>query len=108
MSFDSPLTVGVEKALEGKGFKVQVSYAVPAYERLMGWSKIRFGRWRFIDAPYDWRKRACDENSKAIDEVVERARRLSGRDKVILLAHSLGGLVCRDYIAGVGKGKVDP
>jgi pimeloyl-ACP methyl ester carboxylesterase len=107
MSFASPLTTGLEKGLSDVGFRVQVSYEVPVYDRFLGWAKIRFGRWRWFEAPYDWRKGACDENSRAIDEVVERAKKLSGREKVILVAHSLGGLVCRDYLAGRGKGKVE-
>ena len=49
--------------------------------------------------PYDWRKGACDENAAAIDAKVEQALRTTGAKQVVLIAHSLGGLVCRDYIS---------
>lgn len=61
----------------------------------------------FQPAPYDWRRGVDPDNARAIDEAVDKALANSGgHDRVILVAHSLGGLVARDYVAGAGRGKV--
>ncbi|HEX5707466.1 MAG TPA: alpha/beta hydrolase, partial [Pyrinomonadaceae bacterium] len=58
-------------------------------------------------AAYDWRKGVAVSNSEMLDEKVEAALgQAPGHDQVILLAHSLGGLVSREYIVGLGRGKV--
>jgi pimeloyl-ACP methyl ester carboxylesterase len=72
----------------------------PVYSGIAHWAKeaLLAGGGGWYEAPYDWRKGACEENAEAIDAVVARALRETGRSQVILLAHSLGGLVCRDYL----------
>ena len=94
-------------ALAAFGVTANVAYTVPGYAKLHGWGLRKFDEDHWFEAPYDWRKGACHDNSLLLDAVVDRALRVSQQKKVILLAHSLGGLVCRDYIAGLGKTKVD-
>jgi pimeloyl-ACP methyl ester carboxylesterase len=49
---------------------------------------------------YDWRKAPGHaETQQALDRLVNRARSESGRRKVTLVAHSMGGLVSRWYVA---------
>ncbi|MDR3623293.1 MAG: alpha/beta hydrolase [Paludisphaera borealis] len=80
---------------------------LPVYAPFLDWARNTFGPSAVYLAPYDWRKGAGHASSQRIDTVVDEALAKTGAKKVILLAHSLGGLVCRDYIAGAGKGKVD-
>lgn len=80
---------------------------LPIYAGFSEWGRQTFGVDRWAEAPYDWRKGAGPDTSREVDAVVDATLRRTGATKVILLAHSLGGLVCRDYIAGVGRGKVD-
>lgn len=77
----------------------------PVYVDFLNWAYAEFGKKRFYGAPYDWRLRPA-ASLAGLDAVVERARRENGGTKVILLCHSLGGLVGREYIAAVGRGKV--
>ena len=81
----------------------------PIYKKFLGWAEEIFNSKdlppTFYRAPYDWRKGPMDV--QRLDEAVNRALLASpGHDKVILIAHSLGGLVSREYIAGPGRGKV--
>ena len=46
---------------------------------------------------YDWR-RSPNAALAGLDELVERARQETGSAKVVLFAHSMGGLVTRWYI----------
>jgi pimeloyl-ACP methyl ester carboxylesterase len=82
-------------------------HTLPIYATFLDWAQTTFGSSAVFLAPNDWRKGAGPVTSEQIDKVVEAARSETKAKKVILLAHSLGGLICRDYIAGVGKGKVD-
>jgi pimeloyl-ACP methyl ester carboxylesterase len=54
--------------------------------------RIAPGRWHVFS--YDWRKNPS-ESLQALDALVERVR---GSGKVVLLGHSMGGLVTRSYI----------
>ena len=49
--------------------------------------------------PYDWR---ADNNitARLLKEKIQRVKEISGRDKVDIVAHSMGGLVARSYIEG--------
>lgn len=47
--------------------------------------------------PYDWRLDNAEHFSK-LDAVIKNAKAKSGSDKVILLAHSMGGVIARAYI----------
>jgi pimeloyl-ACP methyl ester carboxylesterase len=72
----------------------------PVYGNFADWAKNQWlaGSARWYEVPYDWRKGASEESARAINAKVDQALRESGQSQVILLAHSLGGLVCRDYI----------
>jgi pimeloyl-ACP methyl ester carboxylesterase len=80
---------------------------LPIYSHLSEWGVEKFGPKGWYEVSYDWRKGAGAEASARIDAVVTRAMAENDGRKVVLVAHSLGGLVCRDYIAGAGRGKVD-
>ena len=60
----------------------------------------------FFYFPYDWRKDVTDTAS-ALDAVINQALQRSGQDQVVILAHSLGGIVARSYLAQYGTSKVD-
>jgi len=47
--------------------------------------------------PYDWRKDLSQATS-SLDEKINTALSKTGSDKVQIVAHSMGGLVARDYI----------
>ncbi|MBI2459276.1 MAG: alpha/beta hydrolase, partial [Parcubacteria group bacterium] len=49
--------------------------------------------------PYDWRQ---DNNLTAnlLKQKIQQVKTLTGRDKVDIIAHSMGGLVARSYIQG--------
>jgi pimeloyl-ACP methyl ester carboxylesterase len=47
---------------------------------------------------YDWRKSVNDSAANYLIPWIDRARSRSGQNKVILVAHSMGGLVSRSYI----------
>ena len=56
--------------------------------------------------PYDWRqgnKRTADLLKDTIDEILSR----TGAEKVDIIAHSMGGLVAKQYVAQYGEGAVD-
>lgn len=55
--------------------------------------------------PFDWRQdltTAADRLAPLVDQV----RRESGADKVVLIGHSMGGLIARDYVVRGGAPKV--
>jgi pimeloyl-ACP methyl ester carboxylesterase len=61
----------------------------------------RAGYTRDVDlfvAFYDWRKSVGDGAASYLIPWIDRARSRSGQSKVILVAHSMGGLVSRSYI----------
>jgi pimeloyl-ACP methyl ester carboxylesterase len=49
---------------------------------------------------YDWRKSVDDSATNYLIPWIDRARRQSGSDRVVLIGHSMGGLVARGYIQG--------
>ncbi|HYF80017.1 MAG TPA: hypothetical protein VD973_23145 [Symbiobacteriaceae bacterium] len=56
--------------------------------------------------PYDWRQdltRTADQLSAEVDRVLARTH----VDKVVLLSHSMGGLIARDYVVRGGAAKVE-
>lgn len=56
--------------------------------------------------PYDWRK-PIRENARQLEPVIAEAlRRNPGSEKVILIGHSMGGLIARDYITMTGGRQV--
>ncbi len=48
---------------------------------------------------YDWKKSVLESVDKYLFPVIERVKRKTGEDKVILIGHSLGGLLGRAYIS---------
>jgi len=49
---------------------------------------------------YDWRKSVQDAARLYLKPWIDRAKRRAGAEKVILVGHSMGGLVARSYIQG--------
>jgi pimeloyl-ACP methyl ester carboxylesterase len=47
---------------------------------------------------YDWRKAVKDSALSYLKPWIDRAKQKSGKPKVILIGHSMGGLVARSYI----------
>ena len=56
--------------------------------------------------PYDWRKDYINMD-QALDDMINLALQRSGKDKVILMGHSTGGVVARNYLLRRGTAKVD-
>ncbi len=77
----------------------------PIYTNFLAWARAVFGE-NFYEAPYDWRKGAGEESSARLERVIDEALQKSKQDQVIIVAHSLGGLVSRDYIMSRGGNKV--
>ena len=55
--------------------------------------------------PYDWR-RDLTETAGRLQTKVDAVLRQTGADKVVLVSHSLGGMIARDYIVRGGAAKV--
>ena len=82
--------------LSGWGFPPFVDYGknfVDAFAR----AGYRRDRDLFV-AFYDWRKSVKDSASMYLKPWIDRARQRSGARKVVLVGHSMGGLVSRSYI----------
>jgi pimeloyl-ACP methyl ester carboxylesterase len=106
---------------EGSNCKCKALF-LPIYKSFLSWGELNLSpahshsvqlgteggsRGTFLKAPYDWRKGIEPTNEDLIDARVEEAlSNAPGHDNVILVAHSLGGLVSRNYIAHAGQGKV--
>ncbi len=56
--------------------------------------------------PYDWRLHNT-LHLKALDKIVDDALFKANAEKVILIAHSMGGLIARAYVNSLGAEKVD-
>ena len=56
---------------------------------------------------YDWKQSVSYSSKKYLYNTVERAKKISGKNKVILIAHSLGGLISRYYIENINSLSVD-
>lgn len=82
--------------LSGWGFPPFIGYGktfVEAFQRA-GYTRDR----DLFVAFYDWRKSVQDSASLYLKPWIDRARQRSGAAKVILVGHSMGGLVSRSYI----------
>ncbi|MBI2600782.1 hypothetical protein HYW42_02410 [Candidatus Daviesbacteria bacterium] len=64
----------------------------------MGYEKNK----NFFVFPYDWRKDIRSTQAD-LDTLIETAKQKSGQTKVNIVAHSLGGLVTRNYIADAAR-----
>jgi pimeloyl-ACP methyl ester carboxylesterase len=60
---------------------------------------------RVVCAGYDWRQ-SNDRSAGTLAQVIERAKRHCSADQVILVAHSMGGLVSRYYARFLGPQNV--
>ena len=56
--------------------------------------------------PYDWRK-STKENSILLKDKIDQIISSTGFDKVDIIAHSMGGLLAKKYIADNGESKID-
>ena len=56
--------------------------------------------------PYDWRL-SNTVNAPLLKARIDEALRKSGKEKVDIVAHSMGGVLAKEYIATFGKGSVD-
>ncbi len=84
--------------LTGWNFPPFISYGkhfLEAFERA-GYVRDR----DLFVAFYDWRKSIQDAARLYLKPWIDRAKQRAGADKVILVGHSMGGLVARSYIQG--------
>lgn len=56
--------------------------------------------------PYDWRMSNRD-TAMVLREKIEVVRTQTGKEKVNIVAHSMGGLVAKEYVAQYGPGAVE-
>lgn len=99
---DDGVTSEANLTLTGKLTPFGYEQIEPFFEEL-GYSK----NIDFFIFPYDWRKDIRATKDK-LDNLIETAKTTSGRSKVDIVAHSMGGLVARYYISDSEKaGKVD-
>jgi Tfp pilus assembly protein PilF/pimeloyl-ACP methyl ester carboxylesterase len=56
--------------------------------------------------PYDWRLDNA-EHLPLLDQLVDEVLKKTGKRKVNLVTHSMGGLVAKGYVHGRGRNKVD-
>jgi pimeloyl-ACP methyl ester carboxylesterase len=85
-------------------------FKVPVYGEFLEWAKATWPRrGGFTVVSYDWRKGAGPESDAALDRAITAAladwNKSGGpaATQVVLVAHSLGGLVARHYLAGDGN-----
>lgn len=74
--------------------------------RLMLFARLRahllhenIGR-QVFDVPYDWRRPMDEVARDYLKPAINEVKRVTGTSKVIIVVHSLGGLVARSYIQG--------
>ncbi len=94
-----PETTRNEDSYTTRGLIDLKRFSVPVYGDFFDWAQ---GQWSssggFYDVPYDWRKGGCEASDVAIGAKVDQAIQKSGQSQVVLVAHSLGGLVARHYL----------
>jgi DNA-binding beta-propeller fold protein YncE/pimeloyl-ACP methyl ester carboxylesterase len=61
---------------------------------------------RVYDFAYDWRK-VLDVTDPLLDQKIDAVLQETGKDKVILVGHSMGGMLSRNYVLKHGASKVD-
>ncbi len=55
---------------------------------------------------YDWRK-DLDVSDPLLDQKIDEVLAATRKDKVVLVGHSMGGVLSRNYVLNHGTGKVD-
>jgi DNA-binding beta-propeller fold protein YncE/pimeloyl-ACP methyl ester carboxylesterase len=98
--FSPPLKVG--RPLQSVGIYRQVYKPFFDYLKSLGYVE---GTTLFY-FPYDWRKDLTGSET-ALEAAINQARVASGQDKVVIIAHSTGGLATRNYLLHYGTAKVD-
>jgi pimeloyl-ACP methyl ester carboxylesterase len=105
--FDLPIVENDLKLLSLLNGKIPNSVAVDVYQQFEIWAGKTFAASGYYSAPYDWRHGASADSAAAIDAVVDKALREHPQSKkVILIGHSLGGIVARHYVQSRGRDKV--
>lgn len=56
--------------------------------------------------PYDWRL-DLDETKDLLNQKIEEIKTQTGKDKIDIIAHSMGGLLTENYLNSYGKDSVD-
>ncbi|MGN9163764.1 esterase/lipase family protein [Tissierellaceae bacterium HCP3S3_D8] len=56
---------------------------------------------------YDWKRSVLESVDRYLYPDIEKVKRKTGYDKVILIGHSLGGLLGRAYVSYIGPSSVD-
>jgi hypothetical protein len=56
--------------------------------------------------PYDWRL-DLKTNKELLNQKVQEAKSISGHQKVNIVAHSMGGLLTKEYLSQYGKNDID-
>jgi|GEM_PF-2107032 len=70
---------------------------IKEFEDKNGYYQYEEGKSLFI-AYYDWRKPVSETYKKYLKPKIDEAKQKSGKDKVDIVAHSMGGLLARAYI----------
>ncbi len=96
-SFNLPVLLDLRgPTLNGWDFPPFIDYGKTFLE---GFRRAGYTRNRdLFVAFYDWRKSVKDTAREYLVHWIDRALKRSGSTKVILIAHSMGGLVARSYI----------
>ncbi len=100
-----PINSKLQSLAERLGLSVQRQFEEDVYGGFIEWGNLTWPGMFFV-APYDWRNGADDSSLKTVDAAVNNALQVTHAKKVILLAHSLGGITARAYSRSYGKGKV--
>src|SRR5699024_7297877 len=56
---------------------------------------------------YDWKKSVLESVNEYLFPDIERVKKKTGKDKVIIISHSLGGLLGRAYISYFSPSSID-
>lgn len=99
-NLDYPMKVGdiIRDTPTSNIFKGLISYLTTTGEYIEGVDLFVF--------PYDWRL-SNEESAVLLKEKINQVLSYTGKEKVDIVAHSMGGLVSKKYIADEGKEKID-
>ena len=99
-NLDYPMKIGdiIRSTPTSNIFKGLISYLITTGEYIEGVDLFVF--------PYDWRL-SNEENAILLKEKINQVLVYTGKEKVDIVAHSMGGLVAKKYIADEGKEKID-
>ena len=110
-----PDTFGVVPDVRVGDVLWDVAWGIDVYRGLREFlkeQKYPDDRLRYIEGetlfyyPYDWRKDLYSTAS-GLNAVIDEALQESGKSKVVLVVHSMGGMVARNYLLHFGTSKVD-